>query len=197
MSISEINWEITKDVISILGTLSAIGLGFYGINAWRRQLKGTSEFELAKKAVHGAYEFEQYINSVRNPMLNLKAEEVEAGRTLQEEQRVYNERMQMLQEKWVDLQTVRLECKVVWGNEAFDAFNGLGEKLGKLRGEIWLHFWMKGAYSGPGTTVDNSFERQQENEKFVYFISEEDEFSVSIKEAVQDVEDFYVNKIRG
>lgn len=196
ITISEINWSITKDVVSIVGTIGALTVGGLGLFTWRRQLRGTSEYEVAKKAILKTYEVQQALQSVRNPMLYLSKEEVEAGRRLEEEQRIYSERMTYLNEKWAELQTIRLEAKVIWGKEAQDSFNEIQQRIGDLRGAIWLHFWMKGAYAGPGATVDNSPERVRENDKIVYFTSEEDEFSQQVAESTANVEKFFGPKVR-
>ncbi|MBQ0744620.1 MAG: hypothetical protein KBT85_15115, partial [Pseudomonas sp.] len=104
ITISEINWSLTKDVVSIVGTIGALTIGGLGLFTWRRQLRGTSEYEVAKKAILKTYEVQQALQTVRNPMLYLSKEEVEAGRRLEEEQRIYSERMIYLNEKWAELQ---------------------------------------------------------------------------------------------
>lgn len=196
ITISEINWSLTKDVVSIVGTIGALTIGGLGLFTWRRQLRGTSEYEVAKKAILKTYEVQQALQSVRNPMLYLSKEEVESGHQLEEEQRIYSERMTYLNEKWAELQTIRLEARVIWGKEAQDSFNEIQQRIGNLRGAIWLHFWMKGAYAGPGATVDNSPARVRENDKIVYFTSEEDEFSQQIAESTAKVEKFFGPKVR-
>ena len=60
-----------------------------------------------------------------------------------------------------------------------------------------LHFWMKGAYAGPGAAGDNNPKRVIENDKVVYFVSDEDEFSQKIIGSVKEVENFFGNKVRG
>jgi hypothetical protein len=196
LSISEINWAITKDVFGILGTLGALVIGSIGLFTWKRQLKGTSEYELAKKAILKTYQVEQAIQAVRNPMLYLKQEEVEAGNQLQEEQRIYNERLSSLFEKWSELQTIRLESKVVWSTEAHSAFEDLQKVIVKLKASIRLHFWLKGAYAGPGVGVDRNPDRVAENDEIIYFIDEEDDFSKKIKGSIKKIEDFFSSKIR-
>ncbi|HHF2855335.1 TPA: hypothetical protein ACPJZ8_004584 [Vibrio diabolicus] len=197
ITISEIDWSLTKDVFSILGTIGALIIGTFGLFTWRRQLRGTSEYELAKKAVFKTYKVQQALQAVRNPMLYLSKEEVEVGRRLEEEQRIYNERMTLLYEKWAELQTIRLETKAIWSDSAHNCFNEIQQRIGDLRGAIWLHFWMKGAYAGPGATVDNNPERVIENDKVVYFVSDDDEFSQKIFKSVEKVELFFGPKIRG
>ncbi|MBY7823221.1 hypothetical protein [Vibrio fluvialis] len=196
ITISDIDWSLTKDVFSIIGTVGALIIGTLGLFTWRRQLRGTNEYELAKRAVFKAYEVQQALQAVRNPMLYLSKEEVEAGRRLEEEQRIYNERMTLLYEKWAELQTIRLEAKVIWSDSAHNCFNEIQQRIGDLRGAIWLHFWMKGAYAGPGARVDNNPERVIENDKVVYFISDDDEFSQKILNSVEKVEIFFAPKIR-
>ncbi|GLQ32611.1 hypothetical protein [Litoribrevibacter albus] len=197
IAISEIDWSLTKDVFSIIGTVGALIIGTCGLFTWRRQLRGTSEYELAKKAVLKAYEVQQALQVVRNPMLYLSKEEVDAGRRLEEEQRIYDERMSSLYEKWTELQTIRLEAKAIWSDSAHNCFNEMQQRIGDLRGAIWLHFWMKGAYAGPGAKVDSSPDRVIENNKVVYFVSDDDEFSQKIIESVRKVERFFGPKIRG
>lgn len=197
ITISEINWSQTKDVVSIIGTIGALIIGGLGLFTWRRQLRGTSEYEIAKKAILKSYEVHQALQSVRNPMLYLSKEEVEAGRRLEEQQRIYSERMKYLYEKWAELQTIRLETKVIWGEDAHNSFNEIHQRIVDINGAIWLHFWMKGAYAGPGATIDNSPERVIENDKLVYFSSEEDDFSQKIYESTAKVEEFFRSKVRG
>ena len=191
-----IDLETTKDIFSIIGTIGAITIAIIGLQTWKRQLKGTNEYELAKKAILLTFEVERSIQSVRGPMLYLQKDEVESGRSLEEEERIYDKRMNNLYNKWAELQTIRLETKVIWSNEAENSFNDIQNVIGKLRGAIWLHFWMKGAYASPGTTVDRSPERVSENNKIVYFISEEDDFSIATKNAVIKVEEFFKDKVR-
>lgn len=54
---------------------------------------------------------------------------------------------------------------------------------------------MKGACAGPGAEVDNSLERRMNNDKIVYFVSD-DEFITKIYQAIKEVEDFFSHKVR-
>jgi hypothetical protein len=193
---SSFDWALISEIVSIISTIAFVVIGGLGLNTWRRQLKGTNEYELAKNVVLKTYEVQQALQQVRNPMLYLKKEEVEAGKSLEEEQRIYDERMQKLFSKWIELQTLRLESKVVWGDEAFNCINSIQKLIGEMKGAIWLHFWLKGAFAGPGATVDKSPERIRENDKIVYYTSDEDEFSIKIEKAVDEVEKIFINKVR-
>ena len=187
---------MAKDIVSILGTIGTLTLGTIGLTTWRRQLRGTAEYEVAKKALRLTYEVQDAIRAVRYPMLYLRQEEVEAGRSLQEEQRIYQERLNRLEAKWSELRTVILESRVIWGLGAESRFKALRERIATLHSEIWLHFWLKGAYAGPGATVDRNPERVAANDKVVYFASDEDDFSKEVGAAVDRIEEFFERRVR-
>ncbi|PTP08327.1 hypothetical protein CWN86_09490 [Vibrio splendidus] len=67
LSISEINWSITKDIVSILGTLGALVIGYLGLLTWKKQLKGTHYFDLSKRTLILLYKYRAAIKSVRQP----------------------------------------------------------------------------------------------------------------------------------
>lgn len=196
LTFSTIDWSLTKDVVTVIGTIGALILGIVGLTTWRRQLRGTSKYDVAKRAVLLTYQVRDSIQAVRNPMLYLTREEVDPGRRLEGEQRVYIERMQVLQEKWTELKTLSHEAKAIWGEKAQARFTPVEKLIGELRAGIWLHFWLKGAYAGPGATVDNNPERVAANDKIVYWTSDDDEFSKRIEAAIHQVEEFFQPHIR-
>ena len=192
-----IDWALLKDIVTVVATIGALVIGFFGLNTWRRQHRGTSEYEIAKNAVIHSYKFQMALQSVRNPMIHLSQAEVEGGKRLEEEQRIYQERLDLLIPFRSELQTIGLEAKVIWGDEARDCFDLLHQAAAELNAAIWMHFWLKGAFAGPGAIVDNNPDRVIENNKIVYFLSEEDEFSVKIQSAIKCIEEYYQPKVRG
>lgn len=197
LSVSSVDWSLTKDIVTTVGTGAAVAIGFLGLNTWRRQQRGTSEFEVAKKAVLKSYELQLAAQSVRNPMIYLSTDEIREGRRLQDEQRIYQERLDALIPIRAELQTLGLEAKVLWGESARNCFDSLNSAIEDLHGGIWMHFWLKGAYAGPGATVDNSSERIIENNKIVYYLSEDDDFSRKLFNAITEVETYFQPKIHG
>lgn len=104
--------------------------------------------------------------------------------------------MNRLEAKWSELRTVILESRVIWGLGAESRFKALRERIATLHSEIWLHFWLKGAYAGPGATVDRNPERVAANDKVVYFASDEDDFSKEVGAAVDRIEEFFERRVR-
>ena len=204
LTLGDVDWSLTKNivtiigtVVTIIGTIGALTIGAIGLTTWHRQLKGTAKYEVAKKAVHLTYQLRDAIQAVRSPMLYLRKEEVEAGRSLKEEQSIYAERMRRVQKIWAEVRTVALEAQVIWGEEGRTSFDSIEGVIRTLRAEIWLHFWLKGAYALPGATVDNNPARVAANHRMIYFASEDDEFSTRINTAIQHVESFFRERMRG
>jgi hypothetical protein len=125
VTLTEIDWTVTRDVVAVIGTIGALAIGLVGLGTWRRQLHGTSKYEVARRAILLTYEMRDAIQAVRSPMLQLRREEVEAGRRIEEEQRIYDERMQRLYEKWSQLRALVLEAKAIWGEKAETQFSAL------------------------------------------------------------------------
>lgn len=196
LSITNADLSITRDVVGIVGTVGALIIGGLGLSTWRRQLHGTSKFEVAKRILTTTYRVQDAIDWARNPMIQLNKEEFEAGRQLEEEQRIYAERLGKVNEHRAELRTLALEARAIWGESAQECFAPLHELVGKLHGEIWLHFWLKGAYAGPGTHVDRSPERIHKNDAIVYKTDDSDEFSQQLIEAVRHIESIYQPRLR-
>lgn len=195
LSLTNADISLTKDVVAIIGTAGALTIGVLGLNTWRRQLHGTSRFEVAKSILTTTYKIEDAIQAVRSPMLHPRKEEVEAGRALEEEQRIYSERLQNVNGKRAELKTLILEARAIWGDQ--ERFEPIQNLIGKLHSELWLHFWLKGAYAGPGAQVDRSPERVAKNDAVVYYVNDEDDFTRQLKGAVREIESVYKKRLRG
>lgn len=196
LAISGVDWSLTKDIVSMIGTIGVLTIGVVGLSTWRKQLLGTSKYQVAKDILTATYRLQDAMQAVRSPMVYLKREEVEAGNQLKEEQRVYSERLRYLDEQKSILRTLALEARAIWGEQGEQCLEKLNALVGTLHAEIWLHFWLKGAYAGFGATVDRNPKRVQANDAVVYWTSGDDNFSKQIASAVQDVEAMFQSKMR-
>ena len=197
LAVMGIDWQLIRELVAVGGTIGALIIGVLGLSTWRRQLQGTSEYEVAKNALLATYHVRDAIQAARSPMLYLRKDEVEAGRRLEEEQRIYEERMKRVYEEWAKLRTLALESRVIWGEEAEQLFEPISKLISELRRAIWLHFWLKGAYAVPGATVDDSPERVEANNQVVYRLDDDDEFSTKLNGATDAIEAFFQRRIRG
>lgn len=82
-----------KDFAAVVGPLGLVVIGALGLGAWHKQLAGTTKYQLAKCILTTSYRVQDAIQAVRNPMLYLSNDAVNEDQRLQEEQRVYGERL--------------------------------------------------------------------------------------------------------
>lgn len=136
LTFTSFDWSLTRDVVATFATVTALGIGLAGLFTWQRQLRGTSEYEVAKQILVHAYQIQDAIRAVRNPMLHLRKEEVDAGRRLEEEQRIYADRMSVVYERWAELKVLMLEAKAIWGECAVQPFGALEPQIRELRSAL-------------------------------------------------------------
>lgn len=186
----KINWLSVKEVISSLSNIILIVLGIIGLTTWKRQLKGSHQYEIARKLMFNAYKVEQSIKNCRNPMMYLSKEEVDNGNHLKEKEKIYNERYAKLNDDLIALNSFSLEAKVIFGKKIEDLVSELNKIISELRSELWLYFWLQGYYAGPETTIDRNPERTRKNQEIIFYISDDDNFSLKVKEKISAIEQF-------
>jgi hypothetical protein len=148
----------------------------------------TSTFQ--KRILVLSYQVRDALQAVRDPMVNIPRSDVESGNRIEAEQQVYRERWQVVTDRWGDLNVVCLEAVAIRGQGARAPIDGLDKLTREMRGQIWMFFWLKGAYA-ESAFVDRSPERVRENEKFIYRTSADDDFSKALDAAIAGTELFY------
>ncbi len=118
MNTTQIIIEFIKTTFSAATLIIAI----YGINTWRKQLKGTNEFELSKEILENVYKVKRAFAYVRNPGI-YKSEypkELQDILTLNTEQKAYatqyyyNKRLEILHNEFEKLENSFLKGIVLF-----------------------------------------------------------------------------------
>lgn len=124
---------IGKDVA--LGAAAAVGasVALRGLDTWRRQLRGSVEYELARRLLRCTYRWREAIKSVRRPMVwayEMPAPPKEDRETMSEEEvhhygyaMAYQNRWEKVVEARDELQTELLEAEALWGKEINTRYN--------------------------------------------------------------------------
>lgn len=132
-----------KDVLLGLAAASAAIFAYLGLSAWQKELKGKSEYELAKRVLKAVYRVREAFKTVRHPAIyqyeypeemrdfhgHLKPEHDYEG-TL----RVYEKRLEKMDEAFKELEELHLEAQVEWGPEYQDVI----VNLRRCRSELLL-----------------------------------------------------------
>ena len=124
--------SLIKDII--LGGAAIVGacVAVRGLNTWNRQLKGSAEYDLARRILKLTYRFRDAINQVRHPAMRAyeipSPPEEEAQHMSAERKRyyglsrAYQARGQKVSDIRSALQTELLEAEVLWGKGLQDKF---------------------------------------------------------------------------
>lgn len=137
-TITDADWALTKDVFSVIGTVvSAIGVGlvawvgFSGLATWRRQNKGTSDHDLARRLLIDLYRLRDAIGHVRNPLIvsseggpeerdtKLSFPQISYRSTV----RAYEKRFSVVDEVRRQLDTSLIESEAVWDTKVKKLFD--------------------------------------------------------------------------
>ncbi len=189
---------VTKDILVGLSAVVATIFAYLGLYAWRKELKGKSEYQLAKDILKSVYKVREAFKHVRNivifqyeypedmqgPHGHLKPEYDHEGTA-----HVYETRWKLMDESFKELEEYHILAQVEWGPEFQDRI----KKLRACRSELLVTIQqMLRRKKNPNGKM-NSIEEQAEEESVLYHIGEDskhDKFTPKINEAIQEFEDW-------
>jgi hypothetical protein len=195
--------SIIKDIITAIVALIAGAVAIYGVIAWKKQLKGKTEYELARRVLRAIYKVRDSIRIVRSP-IQTGGEMEEAVKAsgisydpndrnihAQTQRAVYQLRWKQLSEARSDLQLELLEAEVSWGEEIKEKLKPLNDCIGKLFATVHLYL---DELERPSRRTDEVAEKNREESfRILYWASdnpEEDSFSGRVKNSVEQIETF-------
>lgn len=130
MDIDTIQKYVTliKDIVTGASALVAAIVAIKGLQTWKKQLKGKTEYEVAQKLLRATYAVREAFAYVRNPFqssdeiaqamqeANIEGDSREDPRLqAQTEIAVYQRRWQKVQNAFVELESILLEAEAIWG----------------------------------------------------------------------------------
>jgi hypothetical protein len=173
--------ESTKDMVTILAGCTAIYVGLAGLNAWKKQLRGKTEYELARRYLMSVYKIRESFEDFRNIAMTTS----EINKALKEggypenynntNTAVYTYRWKKVSEAWTNLFVELIEAEVFWGKEAKDIIKDLVDNRNKLQLSFY-HY------------INN---RPYKDEEDILFDSgENDNFNISVNLSISKIEDY-------
>lgn len=205
-------WQIylsfIKDLVTVFATVIGGCIAIYGLVAWKRQLKGKTEYELARRILRAVYKVRDAIKGVRNPLQSAGEIETslrEAGLSidpnsseyhLKSATSVYQRRWNKLNEARSDLQVELLEAEVSWGSEIIDTLKPLNECISELYVNIMQYL---DGLNDPFPCRTEDADQRNNRIKIIYEISADpnkDPFSGKIKCAVEELERYLKPHLR-
>lgn len=194
---------ITRDLIVGISALATAVVAILGINAWRRQLKGTTEYNLALKVLRAVYDVRESTLEARGRIM-LPSETPEALMLNGAEEarvvansRAYERRLARVREARSHLLLVQQEALAVWGDPAKNALQDLFEAINDLFTTYDLYFDEEISLARRVDRDGRKEERDADNlaMRRVLFSrpgrDDKDPFGERIDRAVAKAEDFY------
>jgi hypothetical protein len=131
LAISDVDWTLTKDAFSLLGTavsligvIAAVCFGAQGLSAWKKQLRGSTDHGLAMEMLISLYQFRDSISAAREPVFIANSLNF-GGAMISMERQVANYEVladalrarheQALSAK-ARLEAAAIGCEAAWGN---------------------------------------------------------------------------------
>ena len=184
---------IVRDIVVAVSAGGAAFIAYKGLDTWQKELKGKSEYQLAKDVLRSVYKVREAFKHVRHPAIfgyeypkdmtdhtgHLKHECRYDGTT-----HVYEKRWEKMDEAFSELEEKNLEALVEWGSEHQDTI----VPLRKCRGELLMAIQdMLGRYKNPHEKNWKNREEQSEERSVLYHAGEDskyDKFTPEINSAV-------------
>lgn len=181
-----------KDIVVAGAAATAAIMAYRGLNTWRKELKGRSEYQLAKDTLRTIYKIEDAFRSVRNPMIRpfeypkeltdhtggLKKEHKHEGTT-----QVYESRFKKMDQAFIELEENFLDALVEWGPENEEKI----DPLRRCRAELIVNLQdLLRRYKYPHEKNWKDTDKRNREDDVIYDISKDGQgFTSEINDAVK------------
>jgi hypothetical protein len=150
-----IDWSLTVAFIKDIATALAAAVGIYvaldGLSTWKKQLKGKTEYELARRLLKSVYKLRDAIDIVRNPLqtagetylaLDESATDIKQADpnwNLVANSAVFKKRWAKIVDAFLDIEVEQLEAEVLFGDEIQSYISNLKRKVLQLNSNIDIY----------------------------------------------------------
>lgn len=180
--------NIVTNIITALSAAVVAGLAMYGVLwEWKKQMKGKTEYEIARRYLKTALQLRDAMRFVRNPFISIE----EMDKALKENgfssddykdnqktnRAVYSVRWKKIMEARTNMEAELLEAEVSWGIDAKKA----QESLNKLVIELYISL---------KSYLEGHIKIDEKGRELIYDLGEEDEFSKKVTLSIKEIEDF-------
>ena len=184
--------DAAQIVLAVSAAIGAIA-AWKGVSTWRRELKGRTEYDLARRVLTGVYRVRDAIRHVRSPMM-LSSEYLDRpGRKPDAQQAdaddykyAYGQRWSRIQDAMSSLEVDLLEAEAIWHEELRECSALLKSCVGELFASLWSYLRTKHADKWWEGTADPKFIRELEG--VIWPVDRPDEYGEKLSRAVASFE---------
>lgn len=192
-----------REVLLLAVTAWGVSVAARGLNTWKEQLKGSAEWELARRLLRAVYRLRDALDDVRNPFMSA-GELAGARATLGSDEAGKNEAENLndstiaaYQVRWesarkavAELQVELVEAEVLWGQEAKASMEPLRHCWVNLFSHLQFH--LRGLSGRPPSAA-----LADKVDKTVFAsLGEDDVYAAELRAAVEKAENLIRPKLR-
>ncbi len=196
--------SIAKDWLTLLIAGCGVWVAWQGLKTWRRQLKGTSQFDVAKRLMLKVYQIKQDIEYCRSPIRNIALITHDAeGNPIPKNQQMYAstkkdmwERFDKIVKTFNEIEMLLFEAEIVLDKKVRELFRPISEVCLQLRSSIRKNL----AYSDPQrkNCSDTDAESKKYNElEVIIYAQGGDAIQARVDSAVREIEKFIKPYVHG
>ena len=189
-----------KDIITIMSLILAGFVAIKGLQTWRQQLKGTANYELAKRLLKATYRLRDAIQSVRSPLMMageishaMKESQLDIVPSSEEfytasTAAVYQMRWKPVVEAYQALELEAIEAEAIWGSEARATTTAMRKSINGL--STALDLYIRDMQPRGPRMLDNA--SRDTFQRIVFSMAstpEEDSYLSELTSAVNAIED--------
>ena len=186
---------IIKDIIVCVAALVGAVVAILGLNAWKRQIGGKTEYELAQRLLKATYKLRESIRFVRNPMMFANempdppdgdpASQSDAHKRWYRTGKGYESRWENVRKSHIDVEAELLEAEVLWGSYVKDKF----AKLFDVEHDLYYRIITYLDHLNPDDREKWSAEEAKATRNVLYGVGgPDDEFHKKLQEAIAAIE---------
>jgi len=188
---------LIKDIVLALSAAGTLIIASKGLSTWRKELKGKSEYQLAKEILKSVYRVREAFKRVRLRVIYsdeypkevlgphghvLKGKEYEAA------DYIYKSRWEGLSKVFLELEERNLDAQVEWENEFKYTINDLRECRSELLSTIQIMLYNK------KSTVPSG--KEEYDKSILYDFGPDCGFTQKINKAIGEFENLLRPKIQ-
>lgn len=190
---------VIKDIFTFLFTLAGLVIAGGGLFTWKKQIKGTKEFETAYNLNYSALKLREALKNVRNPGILLP--ETEKAKKYTKEKNpertddfiesnshvlVYEMRWEEIIKALTEMESHLLAAELLWGKEIINLTRPLNKKVTELNIALRQNFDPTLRTRDPLEIHDIIYNSSSENE--------DDKFSKEVNDIIEKISDFLKRK---
>jgi len=201
-------FEAIPKVATGIAALVGAWVALQGLRAWRVQLHGKTEYDLARRVLRGVFRVRDQIAYVRSPFVpagemidayksaGLDPNEINLlNDTKRRDELVYQRRWQPLAAALSELSLEILEAEVLWGQPVRACERALKSAVGELNAAISLY--LRDIHTNNLRQDTHAAERMEKQLAIVYTGLPPDEFGASVEKTVKSFEDLLRPHLHG